>query len=91
MAQGHISLSGARVAGGEAEGVEGRQRHRGPTGAAIQPRRGVPPAVPREGRAIHHLVISSIPVVQLRYDYTFESKYDIIFNLISRLEWDLFT
>ena len=55
---GHLLLhagageAGAGVAGGEAEGVEGHHRHRGPAGAAVLPRRGVPPAVPREGRPV---------------------------------------
>jgi len=52
LLHGGAGEAGAGVAGGEAEGMEGRHRHRGPAGAAVLPRRGLPPAVPGEGRPV---------------------------------------
>jgi hypothetical protein len=69
LLHGRARDAGARVAGGEAEGVAGRHRHRGPAGAAVLSCRGVPPAVPREGRAVRQEGLQrSHPLLRLRAD-----------------------
>ncbi|RLM75227.1 peptide methionine sulfoxide reductase A2-1-like [Panicum miliaceum] len=52
LLHGGAGEAGARVAGGAAGQVGGRDRHRDPAGEAVLPRRGVPPALPREGRPV---------------------------------------
>jgi hypothetical protein len=69
LLHGRAGDAGARVAGCEAEGVAGRDRHRGPAGATVLPRRGVPPAVPREGRAVRQEGLQrSHPLLRLSTD-----------------------
>uniref|UniRef100_A0A8R7PGD2 Uncharacterized protein n=1 Tax=Triticum urartu TaxID=4572 RepID=A0A8R7PGD2_TRIUA len=66
LLHGGAGAAGQGVAGGEAAGVEGEDRDGGPPGEEVLPRRGLPPAVPGEGRPVRQeALLRSHPLLRL--------------------------